>query len=301
MQALLRHYPELRGFPHVDLGVRPTPVETRHIDGLDVLVKRDDRTSDVYGGNKVRSLEFLLARSARRLLTYTALGAHHGYAVAVHAARLGLDTDVIVVRRGNSEWFLDALRDLGGRVVMTDGAVGALLATLRLWRPGTRIVPPGGLSARGALGYVEAAFEIEEPPPSLYVPLGTGTTVSGLLAGLALRGARTEVVAVVVAEPAAAWPPLLRRRARAAIRLLRKHDPSIPDADPATVPIRIVRSEGGYGEATPAARAAVEVARPLRLEPTYTGKALAALLAERPRGAMLLDTYAPPIPASASR
>ena len=66
-------------------------------------------------------------------------------------------------------------------------------------RPGTCVIPPGGASACGALGYVVAALELEEVPSRMYVPLGSGTTVSGLLAGLMLRGATCEVVAVRVA------------------------------------------------------------------------------------------------------
>jgi D-cysteine desulfhydrase len=293
MKPLLRRHPGLRGFPHVDLGVRPTAVDRLEIGGLSVLVKRDDRTSDVYGGNKVRSLEFLLAGAPRRLLTFTALGAHHGYAVAVHGRRLGIPAAVVVVRRGRREALLERLERVADRCVEVGGVAGAVLASVRLWRPGTRIIPPGGASPRGALGYVVTALELETVPERIYVALGTGTTVSGLLAGLALRGAATEVVAVRVADVVAGWPRLLWRRAFAALRLLRRHDPSIPEVGRGGVRLRVVAAEGAYGEPTPSTEAAVIAARPLELETTYTGKTLARLLADRADGAMLIDTYAP--------
>jgi D-cysteine desulfhydrase len=293
MIALLRRHPGLRGFPHVDLGVRETPVELHRIAGRDVLVKRDDRTSGVYGGNKVRCLEHLLASPARRLLTFSSLGAHHAYAVAVHGARRGMPTDAILVRLGPRGPLAAETRRIAARCLEVDGAASAALAALRLWRPGTRVIPPGGLSPRGCLGYVTAAFEIDEVPPTIYVPLGTGTTVTGLLAGLWLRGARTELVAVRVADAVAGWPWLIRRRARRALALLRAHDPSIPHVDEGSVALRVVAAEGAYGTATAAARAAVEAARPLRLEPVYTGKTLAVLLAEDRPGSLFLNTYAP--------
>ena len=291
MQVLLRRHPGLRSLPHVDLGVRPTPVEEREIDGVRFLVKRDDLTSALYGGNKARPLEFLLARPGDRVLTFTALGAHHAYATAVHAETIGKRTIAVVLRKGTPGPMLERLPSVCEDVVTVGGPVRAALATARRWRPGTIVVPPGGMSPTGALGYVVAALELPRVPERIYVPLGTGTTVSGLLAGLALRGARTELVAVRVADAVAGCPHLIRRRARAALRILRRHDPSVPPFRDDGIDLRVVRAEGAYGEPTPAALAAVEAARPLVLEPTYTGKTLAVLLGERPADALFVHTY----------
>ncbi|MHC4473749.1 MAG: pyridoxal-phosphate dependent enzyme [Planctomycetota bacterium] len=295
MEVLLRRYPGLAGFPHVDLGVRPTPVEERVVDGLPILVKRDDLAGEGYGGNKVRSLELLLADEPARVLTYSSLGAHHAWATAVHAARVGATTRAIIVRKGQRGELLERLSEVCERHVEVGGMLGAAFATARLWRPGTRIVPPGGMSARGAIGYLVAALELEDVPPRIYVPLGTGTTVSGLLAGLMLRGATTEVVAVRVADALAGWPRLLWRRAFRALGLLRRHDPTVPHVGRGEVRLRVVPGEGDYGEQTPLALAAVEAARPLELEPTYTGKTLAVLLRERAEGSLFVNTYAGPL------
>ena len=76
--ALFRRYPQLADkIPWLSLGDFPTPVERlplagAHEDG-NVWIKRDDLSSRVYGGNKVRKLEFLLAdaerQGAERLIT----------------------------------------------------------------------------------------------------------------------------------------------------------------------------------------------------------------------------------------
>jgi D-cysteine desulfhydrase len=287
LEPLLARFPGLRGFPHVDLGVRPTPVEPLRAQGLDLLVKRDD----LCGGNKPRTLEFLLARRAERVVTFSTLSAHHAYATALHARALGMACDAVIVRRGRPSPFLALLPRLARRVIETGGAPGALAAALSLWRPGVMILPPGGMSPRGALGYLVAALELDPVPPRIYVPLGTGTTVSGLLAGLMLRDAVTEVVAVRVADRVAGWKPLLWSRAFRAVALLRRFDATVARPQgPGGIRLRVVAAPGRYGEPTPEALAAVAVAPGLPLEPTYTGKTLALLLAERAEGALYLHT-----------
>ena len=292
MDLLLRRYPGLRGLPHVDLGVRPTPVEEHRIDGLTVLVKREDLSSKVCGGNKVRCLEFLLARPARRVLTFSTLGAHHAYATAVHAAGLGLETDASLVRQGRRGALTEALSKVAARVVEVGGTLGAAGAALALWRPGTRIVAPGGMSPRGALGYLVAALELDHVPPRIYVPLGTGTTISGLLAGLMLREAVTEVVGVRVISSVIARKAPIWQRAFRALYLQRRYDRSVPRPAPAGVRLRIVTAPGAYAEETPGTRVATSAAGALDLEPAYTAKTLAVLLAERAQRALYVHTYA---------
>ena len=284
MEPLARRYPDL---PWVDLGVRPSPVEEHTIAGVRMLVKRDDRI----GGNKARCLEPLLALPARRLLTFSSLSANHAYTTARLGRKLGLETDTVIVRWGTPGPARAALDDVAARVVEVGGGAGAVAAAVRVWRPGTRIIPPGGASARGALGYCGAVLELDDIPPRIYTALGTGTTTSGLLAGLMLREADCEVVAVRVASAVAGWPWRVWRRAFGALRLLGE-----AGVGRGSVRLRVVAADGEYGEPTASAAAAVEAARRsgLDLEETYTGKALAVLLAERAEGAMFLNTYAAP-------
>src|SRR5215471_19964764 len=54
--------------PRVPIAIRPTPIEeapnlTRALGGPRIFVKRDDLTGVALGGNKLRNLEFRLART----------------------------------------------------------------------------------------------------------------------------------------------------------------------------------------------------------------------------------------------
>ena len=68
---LFRKFPALAAkLPHVSLGLLPTPLEKADQLGsaltLDrFYMKRDDLSGAVYGGNKVRMLEFLLGGALR--------------------------------------------------------------------------------------------------------------------------------------------------------------------------------------------------------------------------------------------
>ena len=78
------------------LGEWPTPLEhapalARAIAVAELAVKREDRASALYGGNKVRGLEFLLAGAASGtvFVTMGGTGSTHCLATAVHAAAVG--------------------------------------------------------------------------------------------------------------------------------------------------------------------------------------------------------------------
>jgi D-cysteine desulfhydrase len=165
-------------------------------------------------------------------------------------------------------------------------------------------VPPGGSSRSGQLGFVSAAFELAEQvragqlpePAELYVAVGTGGTLAGLVAGLALAGLRTRVVGVLVTDILPPSPRKLARMARSTLRELQRRLPGLPQPEIQESDFDFVRSQlgPGYGAVTPAARAAVAAAaaQGLEIETTYTGKCLAALIERTqrqgaPRGPIL--------------
>src|SRR5215467_12070619 len=84
------------------------------------------------------------------------------------------------------------------------------------------LLPAGGSSAVGALGYVEAALEIAAQveagalpePAHAVVAVGTGGTAAGLALGFQLAGLRTRVVGIVVNDQLRLGPPVLARLAR---------------------------------------------------------------------------------------
>ena len=95
----------------VPLGSYPTPVEP--IDDR-LWVKRDDLTSAVYGGNKVRKLELFFAAARAegksRLLTLGAAGSHQVLATALFGAQNGFEVEAVLVPQPASEHGKENLR-----------------------------------------------------------------------------------------------------------------------------------------------------------------------------------------------
>ncbi|MBX3466184.1 MAG: pyridoxal-phosphate dependent enzyme [Planctomycetes bacterium] len=287
--------------PHVALGAFPTPVEpleglSRAL-GAECWVKRDDRAGARYGGNKVRKLELLLgralARRRRGVVTIGAYGSHHALATAVYARALGLEVDLVLYPQPITAHVLDDLladHAVGARLVWTPhAALAPLVAEVVARRaPRTEVVPPGGSSALGTLGYVEGALELADQvrqgllpaPDCVVVAAGTCGTAAGIALGLELAGLPARVVAVRVVPAAVTNAWLLRRLDLTARRLLRRAGARWSRGPRAPVELDPHELGGGYGVDTPAARAACErfAAEGIALETTYTGKAAAAFL-----------------------
>lgn len=279
------------------LGTYPTPVE-RAAPGL--WVKRDDLSSQLYGGNKVRKLEVLLgaAREAgkKRILTLGAVGSHQVVATAVYGAREGFEVDAVLVPQPASP---HAERNL--RVALAHGLHATACPAWSLapayvasrWSSDAYFVPLGGSNALGSLGFVDAAHELakqvragELPEPDVVVvAMGSGGTAAGLAVGFEQAGLRTRVLGVAVAPPT----PVLRHLAR---RLAQKTAAAAGSS--VAIGVRAAKRidvDGtwigrGYGHATDEGRAAMEVAREagLTLDATYTAKAFACALARVKRG-----------------
>lgn len=305
--ALLQTFPELgRHLPREPFVSGPTPVRALALEGLESgrgFVKDDSRSSPFYGGNKPRKLEWVIgaarARGARRLVTTGGLGSHHGLATAILGRRVGLATTLVLV---DQPWSPEVRETLllqaawGAEQVVTRGVSGAALGVVgALVRSGLRgerpaLVPTGGSSVRGGLGFVSAGLELAAQvragslpePASIWVPVGSGGTVVGLVVGLRLAGLASRVVGVLVNDILPPSPRSLARRARRVLHLLRRHAPRIPQLSLRPDEFRLVRSQlgPGYGAPTAACREAQGRAREagLALETTYGAKALAALL-----------------------
>ncbi|MGH8495803.1 MAG: 1-aminocyclopropane-1-carboxylate deaminase/D-cysteine desulfhydrase [Gammaproteobacteria bacterium] len=296
MIALFEAHPELaERLPRVALGDFPTPVQRleRLGDGrCELFVKRDDLSAEPYGGNKVRKLEFLLGRAvacgAKRVQTLGAAGSNHALATAIYARRLGLECTSLLyhqpVARYVARNLLFAKRS-GATLELAANDLAAAGMRLR----GSFHIPMGGSSVLGAIGFVNAGFELaaqvrrdELPRPQwIYVALGTMGTAAGLLLGLRAAGLDTRVVAVRVVAERIASPARLRRLYRNTNRLLHRLDPAFPRCPFEGIEIREEFFGGKYARFTPEGMRAVALARDrasLALEGTYTGKTFAALL-----------------------
>jgi len=313
--ALFQRFPALQGrLPHRSFLPGPTPVEPLPIDGLggaQLLVKRDDRSCPTYGGNKPRKLEFVigrcLERGVRRLVTIGGLGTNHGLATTILGQEAGLTTTLLLVDQPVTEKVRESLllfTAYGAEVVHSRNIPGTalqgvrILLRSRLQRERPMLVPAGGSSVEGTLGFVSAAFELAEQiqagvlerPSEIYLPVGTGGTYVGLVLGLRLAGIPSRVVGVLVTDILPPSPARLARAAKAALRRLRRADPSIPELalGPGDFPVTPGQVGPGYGASTPAAEQAVRAALDagLGLETTYTGKCLAEIRDRAGRGAL---------------
>jgi D-cysteine desulfhydrase family pyridoxal phosphate-dependent enzyme len=292
-------------FPHVALACLPTPLGplprlSEHLGGPRIFVKRDDQTGLAMGGNKARKLEFLaghaLASGCDTLVTIGGAQSNHARQTAAAAARLGMHCDLLlprVVPRDGAEYeksgnvLLNQL--LGARMQVlpagknTPDTLKSAAAELREKGRKPYVIPMGGSTAHGALGYVQALFELlaqvrerNMRVDAIVVPVGSAGTLAGLLAGLVLAKTEIPVVAAAVMGTAKDREALTRDLMRQVLRLLGRQ----ADAAPRGLLVTDRTLGPGYGLTTKEVIEAVKRTAQLEgllLDPVYTGKAMAAL------------------------
>lgn len=294
--------------PHLVLSERPTPV--RKLPDLGIWVKEDGAFgAGGWGGNKVRKLEWLIPDAQRRgrrsILTFGGLGTNWGLATALYAREHGLETALALLDQPVDEHVraqLARLEASGARIHRTHTkrrTVAMLPWLLARNARGARppyLLPAGGSSPVGALGYVEAALEIVAQvedgslpePAQVVVPVGTGGTAAGLALGFQLAGLRSRVVAVVVNDQLRLDGRTIARLARRTAALLERRGAPLGELrlEPEMLDLTRDQIGAGYGHATEAAgrAAALAAEERLSLDPVYTAKAMAGLLALRADG-----------------
>ncbi|MES1955678.1 D-cysteine desulfhydrase family protein [Salinisphaera hydrothermalis] len=306
------------GHPHLALLDGHTPIQrlARLEDalgparrGIELYVKRDDHMSLGGGGNKLRKLEFLLgqARAAGvdTIVTVGGLQSNHARLTAAACARLGLACELVLTRvvpRSDPEYETGGnvlLDQLFGAVVHTRaGDVDALeeaharAEALEARGRCVVVIPTGGSTATGCLGYARCAYEIAAQEEKLgftfdavVVANGSGGTHAGLAAGMIAlrRDPRCIRSYAVLAEESTA-----RARTAALIEQTLDAMGAVAGHRDTNDPVVDGRYRGpGYGLPTPAMiDALAQVARleGLMLDPVYTGKAMAGLLADTTDG-----------------
>ena len=290
----------------------PTPVEQ-----LDehLWVQREEMTSSVYGGNKVRKFEFLLPVAQRRggpLLTAGGLGSHHVLAAAVHAGQLQMDVDAVLYSQPSTpdvEHTIATLTALDhvhltriASPYLMPAVLAARLAVLAPRKP--YLLWPGASTPLGTLGYVSAGLELATSfaaagwpePDVVVVPLGSGGTAVGTALGIGMAGwHRAEVLAVRAADAVVTNKAVLTALEAGTAALL-----ALGGWRPQPARLTVARQwfGAGYGHPTRAGDEATRVAADmgLHLEPTYTAKAFAAALDQLGRGKRVafIQTFAGP-------
>jgi D-cysteine desulfhydrase len=291
----------LSAIPALMLAPLPTPVAAMsRLSGVlgggpTLLVKRDDTIGFAFGGNKVRKLALLGAQAqadgADTLITAGGIQSNHARVTAATAVMLGMRA-VLVVNgkppdRASANALLDAL--LGAEIVYVgsrEQRVEAMhAASERLGQEGRRVfeIPIGGSTPLGALAYLHAMLELLEqiPPPDAIVhATSSGGTQAGLVAACRLLGLRTRIVGIAADEPTAAIHAQVRANIDGVASLLNQDQHSLQRGTSIEIDDRFIGA--GYGIPTEGSREAIELAartEAIFLDPVYTGKAMAGLIA----------------------
>lgn len=290
-------------FPKVSLGIFPTPIHRlNRISALlntNIYIKRDDLCGLGLGGNKARKLEYLLADAMQKKadIVFTTGGAqsNHAMLTAAAAGKLGLKAILVLKKRGVTECLgnqlLEHLMGTDVRFVDTDSYDDIYNEMDRigkeLGKPYYKI-PCGGSNALGAIGYVECAKEIRDSGLSfdhIVCAEGSGGTMAGLALGAKLFMPQTKVHGMMVdTDPFDEITPRLMKESAA----LLESDVSISSSD------FHLRDMCGPGYAIPSeeGNAAVRLLASeegIFLDPVYTGKAFAGLVAMAKEGAFRPD------------
>ena len=293
----------LQAFPRVSLGLFPTPIQKleniSRLLGVQVYCKRDDLTGLGLGGNKVRKLEFLLAdaqaQGAQVVFTTGGAQSNHAMLTAAAAQKLGMRPILILKKRGvtarRGNQLLEHLMGTDVRFVDTDDyadiyaemdRVGAALGV-----PYYKI-PCGGSNALGTLGYVDCVRELRDQGllfDAIVCAEGSGGTMAGLALGAKLFLPGTRVFGMMVdTDPFDRITPTLMREAAALLGEPLEIGPE--DFS--------LRDMCGPGYAIPSAEGQEAIAlmasqEGLFLDPVYTGKAFAGLIAMAREGAFAPD------------
>jgi D-cysteine desulfhydrase len=195
--------------PRIRLGSLPTPCE-RAFDlgalfGIDALwVKRDDLIGYSWGGNKVRPIEFILGDALQQGADTVVVcgGPTSNFAALMVAACVQRGLAVHHVSNGSRPVRTPAALELSiqsGAVLEFTGTsdrttmdATAHAVARRLRAEGMRpyVLPRGGATAVGALGFANAALELTEQltllgidSVTVVVPVGSGGTIAGLITG----------------------------------------------------------------------------------------------------------------------
>jgi len=295
--------------PTIPLAAFPTPVEElvnlrEQLSGTNgaiprLLVKRDDAITFAFGGNKVRKMQFVAADALKHradtLITSGGVQSNHARVTAATAAKLGMKSILVTNGRPSEHPTGNALLDqlLGAEIRYVGDRsqrapqMEAAADELRLFGRNPYVIPIGASTPLGAAGFVQAMFELLqqiEAPDVIVHSTSSGGTQAGLVAGCLLAGISTRVIGVSADETAVTLERDIRAILGGLETLLGIESGKFTRAE---VIVDDSFVGGGYGLPTHASREAIDVlarSEALFLDPTYTSKAMAAVIAGCRRG-----------------
>ena len=311
MIPLFKHYSLLGDkLPYVSLGQFPTPVQKLERLGENMginhlYIKRDDLSGKVYGGNKIRKLEFLLGNALRarvkEVLTFGCAGSNHCLATAIYAQQVGLKSISMLMPQPNAHYVRRNLlmsSHCGAELHLHQNMPFVVLGTIyQLLRHRIKhgrfpqVIPTGGSSPLGVIGFINAAFELKEQimkgempePDYIYVAAGTTGTAVGLMLGLKAANLKSRVISVRVTGENLCNLRKMVKLSYNTNSFLHSLDPSFPKLEFSEEDMNIRHDFSGQQYALFTREGMEAVTRMkknegIKLDGTYTGKTFAALI-----------------------
>ncbi|MFL0796583.1 MAG: D-cysteine desulfhydrase family protein [Cellvibrionaceae bacterium] len=275
--------------------------------GVNIWIKRDDLTGCALSGNKIRKLEFTLAKARAEgcdaLITCGGLQSNHCRATALLGAQLGMEVHLVL--RGEQD--LSQAKD--GNLLLDELAgahihcfpvkeFAAKLEELlqqqarQLVAEGKKpwIIPTGASDGLGVWGYLHACRELKADfekeniqPQAIVCATGSGGTQAGLTLGNYLFDLNTQVVGMAVCDNEA-W---FQNKVREDIQQWQGKGGVTVDADQMGITVNDQYIGPGYGKAGAEVFDCIKEVASLEgviLDPVYTAKAFYGMLQEIKKG-----------------
>lgn len=283
---------------NVPTALEETPRLAKKIGLGRLFIKRDDTTGLAVGGNKARKLEFLMADAQAAgtdiVLTCGGPQSNHARMTAAAARKLGMDSILFLTGpkpdRYEGNLLLDSVLGAEMRFVpnvgydIIDDVMGAEAKILAAQGRVPYVIPVGGSTPVGALGYVRAAREVAGQlsslgiaDPVIVIALGSGGTLGGLTLGCRLFLPKARPVGISVSRDAdGARKRVIDIATRSAKLLDVGFEPELGE-----VQVYDQYIGEAYGIPTPEANEAILLAartEGIILDPVYTGKAMSGLI-----------------------
>ncbi|MCE5315142.1 MAG: D-cysteine desulfhydrase family protein [Armatimonadota bacterium] len=304
----------LDNIPRVSLTHLPTPLDeaprlAAKLGLRRLLIKRDDCTTLAGGGNKARKLEYLMADALAKdcdvVLTDGGPQSNHARMTAGAARKVGIDRCMLFLGGPRFDRFygnllLDVV--MGAEIrFMEDATVKQMEDAMAdeaaaLKRRGSRpyVIPIGGSTPLGALGYVQGMRELagqlcdEDKAPLIVVAAGSAGTFAGCALGARLFLPGAEVLGISVAAKSKTLREIAAADANGSASLIGVDTRF--DADDLNVNDEYYGER--YGVPSEAGNRAILMAaqtEALILDPVYTGKAMSGLIGLAQAGQVDVD------------
>jgi D-cysteine desulfhydrase family pyridoxal phosphate-dependent enzyme len=279
-------------FAHLPTPIEELPRLTKSLGGPRILVKRDDQTGLAFGGNKTRKLEFLVAEAreqgAKMLISAGAIQSNHCRQTVAAAARFGFDCTLVLTgekpKQPSANFLLDQL--FGAKIITVDDRKDRDRILQETYDQAVAegrkpyLVPYGGSSSTGALGYAFAMDEfMRQKVKADWIIFGTssGGTHAGLVLGQRIFGYTGKVLGISIDEPEAQLKAHVSALASQASARFGRRIEFTPD----DVLANENYCQAGYGVFGAGEREAINLFASnegLLLDPVYTGRAAAGMI-----------------------